>query len=63
MIQKFVTNKDINGNRYTLEINHENKTYTRDYNKLFYDGYVELSKKALNEIESVIIKAGYKEIF
>ena len=63
MLQKFTTKRDTNGHRYTITINHSEKTYKTAYDIRFYDGYIETTKKGLHEIESELIKAGYTEIF
>ena len=57
----FVTKRDVNGNRYVIKVNTEAKTYTIDYNPFLYNFYyVNISKKQLNEIETMLIKEGYK---
>ena len=57
----FVTKRDASGNRYVIKLNPETKTYTIDYNPFLYNFYyVDISKKQLNEIETMLIKEGYK---
>jgi len=63
MIVKFVTKRDNNGNRYTLEVNHTEKTYKKDYNIMFYDGFIEITKSAMRGLEGLYKKQGYTEIF
>ena len=45
MIQKFVTKRDANGNRYTLVIDHDRKTYARNYNPYNYSDYITIGKR------------------
>lgn len=45
MIQKFTTKRDTNGNRYTLVIDTDNKTYARNYNPLNYSDYITIGKR------------------
>jgi len=61
MIQYFITPRDNSGNRYTLIIDHVNAVYNTDYNPGFIsDEFITIPKKALNNIESQLINAGYK---
>lgn len=62
MMQQFITKRDTNGNRYTLIIDHDNKTYKRDYNPYFLKGfYIEVTKKQRREIIQDLDENGYKE--
>lgn len=61
MIFKYVTKKDASGNRYTLTADAEKKTYRKDYNLMFYDDFITVTKKDRNKIESQLIAAGYIE--
>ena len=61
MIQRFVTKRDINGNRYTLIIDHTNKTFTRDYNIWHYDGFKTIGKRERKQLINDCIAAGYTE--
>lgn len=62
-IQKYATKRDINGNRYTLEINHTKKTFKKDYNILFYDGYTEITKRGRDQLVKDLEENNYTEIF
>lgn len=51
MKQFFKTQRDVNGNIYTLEIDHDKKTYKADYNSTFnYTGYIKISKRDRHEM-------------
>lgn len=63
MILKFTTKRDINGNRYTLEIDTENKTYNRSYNTSFdYADFVEISKKDREKLIDSLENNGFVEV-
>lgn len=62
-IQKYATKRDINGNRYTLEINHTKKTFKKDYNVLFYDGYTEITQRGRKQLVKDLEQNNYTEIF
>lgn len=63
MLNKFKSKRDTSGNVYTIEVNHESKTYKRSYNIMRYDDFITVDKKELNNIENQLIKANYTEIF
>ena len=62
MIQKFTTKRDVNGNRYTLIIDHTARTYKNDYNPMHPQDFAEVTRKALRELRNEAIEAGYKGI-
>ena len=52
MIQKYITKRDINGNRYTLIVDHINKTYKTDYNPFRdSDEYITIGKREKHKLQ------------
>ena len=45
MIEKFKTKRDINGNVYTLVIDHFTKSYKLDYNPFDLSDYILIGKR------------------
>lgn len=62
MIEKFITKRDINGNTYTLIIDHEKKTVKRDYNPYHKDDFVVIGKREKNRLFDMCISNGYTSI-
>ena len=63
MIQKYITKRDINGNRYTLIVDHINKTYKTDYNPFRdSDEYITIGKREKHKLQEQLDNAGYKWI-
>lgn len=58
---KFTTKRDINGNRYTLLIDHNKRTFTRNYNPYCYSDYITITKKDRKNIITDLEKEGYTE--
>lgn len=63
MIEKYTTKRDINGNRYTLIIDHDRKTYKRDYNPWDYSEYKTIGKRERERRAEELEKAGYTREF
>ena len=63
MFDKFKSKIDKSGNIYTIRVNHEKRTYKTGYNELFYEDFITVDKKELNNIENMLIKSGYIQIF
>lgn len=63
MIEKFKTKRDINGNVYTLVINHYAKTYTLDYNPFDLSDYILIGKRERNKMTKALEANGYNRIF
>lgn len=60
---KFTTKRDINGNRKTLLVNPENRTYKKDYNTARdYSDYITISKKDRDKITAELDAIGYTSI-
>ena len=60
MIQKFTTKRDANGNRYTLEIDHDKKRFYPDYNTTCdYSEYITISKTDRQKLMDQAEAAGY----
>lgn len=62
MIQKFMSTRDINGNRKTLVIDHEKQTFKRDYNPFSTSDYIEIRQKDRRAIIESLQAVGYKEV-
>lgn len=62
MIQKFATKRDTYGNRYALTIDHEAKTYSRDYNPWRFDEYITIKKSDRTRMIAELSQAGYKSV-
>ena len=60
MIQKFATKMDVNGNRYTLIIDHARRVYIADYNPFSYDGYIIIGKRERRAMIDELQAARYK---
>lgn len=64
MIQKFTTKRDANGNRYTLEIDHDKKRFYPDYNTTCdYSEYITISKTDRQKLMDQAKTAGYSVAF
>lgn len=61
MLQRFRTKRDINGNTYTLTIDHTTKTYNRDYNPFNKSDYIEIGKRDRQRMIEELQTAGYTE--
>ena len=61
MILKFSTKRDINGNRYTLVINTDTKTFSRSYNPFNYTDYITISKTDKHNLQVDLLNNGYQE--
>lgn len=61
MITKYATKRDINGNRYTLIVNTENKTFQRSYNPFDYSDYIAIGKRDRNKLIDQLTSEGYTE--
>ena len=64
MIIKYTTKRDRSGNRYTLRVNNQEKTFHRDYNDSWtYTDYITLSsKKEREKLINQLFLSGYTEI-
>lgn len=64
MYLKFTTKRDVNGNRYTLEIDTDKKTYNRSYNTSnCYEDYITITKRDREKLAAELENAGYTRIF
>lgn len=64
MRQYFKTKPDTNGNIYTLEIDHQDKTYKADYNSRYiYTGYIKISKSDRKEMIKELEAYHYTRIY
>lgn len=61
MITKYATKRDINGNRYTLIVNTESKTFQRSYNPFDYSDYITIGKRDRNKLIDQLTSEGYTE--
>lgn len=59
MIMRFATQRDINGNRYTLVIDTENKLFSRNINPYNYSDYISIGKRDRNKMISELEKDGF----
>lgn len=60
---KFTTKRDINGNRKTLLINPEARTYKRDYNSAHdYSDYITITSKDREKLINELDAIGYTSI-
>ena len=59
MILKFTTKRDTNGNRYTLTINTNLKTYSRSYNPFDVSDYVTIGKRDREKLVEQLEDDGY----
>lgn len=57
MIQEYKTKTDINGNTYTLTIDHSRKTYST--NRMPYRGMIIITRKQRRELIEDLKKSGY----
>lgn len=58
---KFTTKRDINGNRYDLIIDLENKTGKQTYNSSFsYSDFITISKTDRKKLIEQLTENGYK---
>lgn len=58
MKQEFKTKTDINGNTYTLTIDHASRTYST--NRMAYKGMTVITRKAQREMIAKLKESGYK---
>jgi hypothetical protein len=59
----FVTKRDVNGNRYYLFINAENKTYTtQNYSIVPPTEAVEIGKRDMERMRKMCVANGYMEL-
>lgn len=64
MIQKFTTKRDANGNRYTLEIDHDKRRFYPATNSSFsYSDYVTITKRDRDKLMEQAKTAGYSVAF
>lgn len=59
MKELFKTQRDINGNTYTLEIDHDARTYTTNYNPFNYSDYMTIGKRERNRLINELKESGY----
>ena len=59
MIQKFVTKIDSNGNRYTLEIDHDKRRIYTDSNTCNYSEFITVTKTDRQKLMDQAERAGY----
>lgn len=59
MTELFKTKRDINGNTYTLEINHTEKTYRTNYNPFNYSDYITIGKRDRARMIKELKETGY----
>lgn len=59
MKEFFRTKRDINGNTYTLIIDHEGKTYKTNYNPFDYSEYITIGKRERRDMIARLKEAGY----
>lgn len=63
MITKYTTKRDANGNRYTLIVDHEKRTFKKDFNSSWcYDDFVTVTKRDRNRIAEELESQGYTSI-
>lgn len=61
MIERFKTKRDINGNTYTLTIDHTTKTFNRNYNLFDMSDFIQIGKRDRQRIIKELQTAGYTE--
>jgi len=60
---KFTTKRDRNGNRYTLRVDTNKKTFHRDYNDSWhYDEYITIGKRDREKLIDQLILNGFMEV-
>ena len=62
MREYFKTKRDVNGNTYTLIIDHENKTYRTDYNPFNSSDYITIGKRKRYRMIKNLHESGYTQI-
>lgn len=63
MIIRYTTKRNTSGNRYTLTVWHETKTFHRDINDSWtYSDHITVTKSDRNKIIEMLTAAGYNEI-
>lgn len=63
MILEFATKRDINGNRYYLGVDTENKTFSRERGKWYgRDDVVEVGKRDRRKMIDELVESGFSEI-
>ena len=60
MIQKFTTKRDANGNRYTLEIDHDKRRIYTDSNTCNYSEFITVTKTDRQKLMDQAERAGYR---
>lgn len=64
MMQKFTTKRDINGNRYTLIIDHVKKEYKPDYNSAYdYSDFITITRRDREKLIEQATAAGYSRTY
>jgi hypothetical protein len=62
MTIKYTTKPNINGVRYTLTVDHENKKFHYDHNDAWtYSNHITITKKDREKIMFMLIESGYIE--
>lgn len=61
MILKFATKRDINGNRYGVEIDTGAKIYSRNFSSWHYDEYITIGKRDRRKLIEELENAGFTE--
>lgn len=60
MIQRFTTKRDENGNRKTLIVDHELRTFFLDYNTTYdYSDYITITTTDRRKMADALEEAGY----
>lgn len=59
MKELFRTKLDVNGNIYTLEIDHDKKTYKTNYNPFNYSDYITIGKRERQRMIQGLKESGY----
>ena len=63
MVLKFTTKRDASGNRYTLKIDPDTKTYARNYKDSWtYSDHITITKKDREKLIQQLDAAGYTQI-
>ena len=62
MIMRYRTKRDTNGNRYYLTVDHEKRTYKKEYNLYINDNDIEVTKRDRLKIADQLEANGYKEV-
>ena len=63
MTLEFATKRDVNGNRYYIGINYENKTFSRNRGKWYgREDIIEISKKDRRKLIEQLENNNFREI-